>query len=389
MKDYIQAEGMLLILTLISIIISPYPYICMIVASLLMIIFTMKSLYEEEMAVLEVFQFLLSFVFSVIGGHFLNFLIFSQCRGRKIKWLSLCMPAAFYGMVEGFWFHKTTPLVIFYMLLLLIMTSILWGIEAMLQEYITTKQQVHHAVEVTAVGELHEKKLNQELVMKHYLADRNARFEERENISRNIHNSVGHSITAAIMTLEAADMLMDADPQKARSKMNVANERIKESLASIRRAVRVLDEENTYCTLEDFLQQMTEVADNFSMDANVKIRTDFGNRLMDKEEQTCILSEHAEFLTGALMELLTNGVKHGHADMFIVGVTTDSRHIRLYVEDNGNSDFNEDNQSLRIEQGFGLKKIISYVEKWAGNVSFSNQKGFRGEITLPVYQRKE
>lgn len=66
---------------------------------------------------------------------------------------------------------------------------------------------------------------------------------ERENISRNIHNSVGHSITAAIMTLDAADMLYDVNPYEARKRMNDANNRIRVSLESIRRALRVLDDE--------------------------------------------------------------------------------------------------------------------------------------------------
>ena len=58
-----------------------------------------------------------------------------------------------------------------------------------------------------SISEMREKKLNRELAKANYLADKNARLTERENISRNIHNSVGHSITAAIMTLDAADML--------------------------------------------------------------------------------------------------------------------------------------------------------------------------------------
>ena len=89
-----------------------------------------------------------------------------------------------------------------------------------------------------------QKKLAKELVIKNYLADKNARLEERENISRNIHNSVGHSITAAIMTLDAADMLYDTAPDKAREKMNTANERIRTGLEAIRQAVRVLDSNN-------------------------------------------------------------------------------------------------------------------------------------------------
>ena len=48
------------------------------------------------------------------------------------------------------------------------------------------------------ISEMHEKRLNEQLVKQNFLAEKNARLVERENISRNIHNSVGHSITAAM-----------------------------------------------------------------------------------------------------------------------------------------------------------------------------------------------
>ena len=121
---------------------------------------------------------------------------------------------------------------------------------------------------------MYSKKLNQELVIKNYLADKNARLEERENISRNIHNSVGHSITAAIMTLDAADMLFDTAPKLAREKMNIANDRIRTSLDSIRHAVRVLDNENKFITVNDFISELVAVTDSFVMDTMIKIYTD-------------------------------------------------------------------------------------------------------------------
>ena len=80
------------------------------------------------------------------------------------------------------------------------------------------------------ISELHEKRLNEQLIMQKIVDEKNARLLERENTSRNIHNSVGHSITAAIMTLDAADMLYDVRPEEARKKMNDANSRIRGSL---------------------------------------------------------------------------------------------------------------------------------------------------------------
>ncbi len=78
-------------------------------------------------------------------------------------------------------------------------------VDRLAESYFSAKTEAEKAVRQSAVGELAEKRLNRELKLKNYLADKNARLEERETISRNIHNSVGHSITAAVMTLDAAD----------------------------------------------------------------------------------------------------------------------------------------------------------------------------------------
>ena len=228
------------------------------------------------------------------------------------------------------------------------------------------------------LNEMHEKRLNRELTKQNYLADKNARLVERENISRNIHNSVGHSITAAIMTLDAADMLYDVKPDEARKRMNDANERIRGSLESIRRAVRTLDDEAGTMPVSDLKAAMDGIIDDFVMDTERHV-----DRIYEVPDIQ-IPREHAEFLTGVLEELLTNGVKHGGATKFVVILTGDSAHIKLEVKDNGRSDFGEANSKARIEKGFGVKKIVSYAERCGGKTGFVNDEGFRAFVELPV-----
>ena len=231
-----------------------------------------------------------------------------------------------------------------------------------------------------AISEMHVRKLNRELAQQSFLADKNARLTERENISRNIHNSVGHTITAAIMTLDAADMLYEVKPEEARRRMNDANQRIRGSLESIRRAVRTLDEESKDVPLTDLIDGMKSILDEFVMDTERRydlVPEDFPAGML-------IPHEYMEFLTGVLSEMLTNGVKHGKADRFHIHLTGDSGHIRLSVRDNGQSDYNEENAGARLEQGFGLKKIVSYAERCGGFARFRNEDGFRAEVELPI-----
>ena len=227
---------------------------------------------------------------------------------------------------------------------------------------------------------MHEKKLNRELAEQNLLIEQNARLVERENISRNIHNSVGHSITAAIMTLDAADILYEVKPDEARKRMNDANERMRGSLESIRRAVRALDDTGAPLEITDLISNFDTIIENFVMDSRIKVDKVYKTENVGSK----ISHENAEFLTGALEEFLTNGLKHGGANEYYVLLEGDSAHIRLVVKDNGENDFNEANREIKIKNGFGLKKIEQYVKRYGGKCSFENEGGFRSIVELPL-----
>lgn len=384
MIKFTDSEVLLLLLTVLAAVSSPYPYVCIFIASLLMVVFSIASFSENPSIFLSGIQMVLSVIFCILSTDFLPFLIVSKCYGIRRKWIRFVLPAVVYGMAALIMQTNSLPMGIRNMLILLVVSGVLYFLEEWIIKYNLAQDKIVQAVSVTAVNEMYERKFNQELLLKNYLADKNARLEERENISRNIHNSVGHSITAAIMTLDAADMLYDTNPDEARIRMNTANERIRSSLDSIRQAVRVLDTENEFINMNDFLDELTAITDSFAMDTRIRIRTDFTG----VHDGQMILREHTEFLTGALQEFLTNGVKHGEADLFTVSLMADSRHIKLSVADNGKSDFGEENRQERVNNGFGLKKLISYTQKCGGAARFVNENGFQAVLTLPLYKEE-
>ena len=175
-------------------------------------------------------------------------------------------------------------------------------------------------------------------------------------------------------------MLWETDPARAADKARMANERIKAALGYIRHAVRVLDEEAKEIPINDFKMELDAVINNFVMDTEIKVYFD----MEVSEPELQIPHEHTEFLSGAVAELLTNGVKHGNADIFTIWMQADSTHLEISVLDNGRSGFNEDNSMKKIQNGFGIKKIINYVKKAGGSTLFKNENGFYAEIMLPV-----
>lgn len=370
----------IIVLTFISLFTSRFPAIFIVAAGLLMVLITYEFFLEDKSRVLVAAEAVLMTVYAVLSGGFAGFGVFFLLKavGKQIRIiLGLC----------GFLFtslmiDKSMPFAgrILQMLFLAAMFFFFVLLSGLMDRMEKRKVREDERLIASNVSEMHEKRLNEQLVMQNFLAEKNARMTERENISRNIHNSVGHSITAAIMALDAADTLYDVRPEEARKRMNDANDRIRGSLESIRRAVRVLDEDSAEISAGDLKCEMENIINQFVMDTDIRVDQNV-SRLTDDIR---IPHDHAVFLTGALQEMLTNGVKHGAASEFVVILFGDTAHIRLEVSDNGRSDFDSLNSKIRIENGFGIKKMITYVEKCGGKTAFVNDNGFKGIVELPI-----
>ena len=368
--------------TLISLLIFKSNYLLLMLAGFLMIAVT-----AEEMDV-KVFpaKHVLMLIYAVFGGNFITFSIVTLMD--KVNFVKKCIiGAAGYAAysliranIEGDFGGVQIARTFLYAIFLIGIIALYEGIKKSIIYMRKKESYDSNKIAKLSINEMHEKKLNRELAEQNLLIEQNARLVERENISRNIHNSVGHSITAAIMTLDAADMLYEVKPDEARKRMNDANERIRGSLESIRRAVRALDDTGAPLEITDLISNFDTIIENFVMDSRIKVDKVYKTENVGSK----ISHENAEFLTGALEEFLTNGLKHGGANEYYVLLEGDSAHIRLVVKDNGENDFNEANREIKIKNGFGLKKIEQYVKRYGGKCSFENEGGFRSIVELPL-----
>ena len=315
----------ILILTLINLFASKAPELFIVSAALLMVFITYESFVEDKSRTLLALEVVLMMVFAVLSGGFAGFVIFSLLKAVR-KYIRLILGVCMFEFA-AFIVYKNVAFAVCIVQTLFLAAAFIFVmlLYELLERIEKKKKWEDEKLTASNISEMHEKRLNERLVMQNFLAEKNARLVERENISRNIHNSVGHSITAAIMTLDAADMLYDVRPEEARKRMNDANARIRGSLESIRRAVRVLDKDSTELLAGDLKCEMENIINEFEMDTNIRVAQDF-SQLMDDIR---IPYDHAVFLTGALQEMLSNGVKHGNATEFVVILFGDTAHVRL------------------------------------------------------------
>ncbi|CUU49628.1 sensor histidine kinase [Clostridium beijerinckii] len=209
------------------------------------------------------------------------------------------------------------------------------------------------------------------------------KYEEREQVSRDIHNSVGHTIMAAIMSLDAAEAVYNMDSKKAIEKIKFANIRMRESLEAIRKAVRGVNTKENGQTIEDVMKLINVNIDKLKEDFNIKIRAkmDYSEQQL-KTQSICI--ERIDFLIGALQELVTNSVKHGNATAIIVIINVDRNNINIIVQDNGTGIESMRNYEELLDSGFGIKKIRNYLFSIGGILKIENQEGLLVMLKIPT-----
>lgn len=264
-----------------------------------------------------------------------------------------------------------------------LVTKLIHIIHRAAQGMILREHMLAEQMKLSAINELKINKLNRELAIKYQLADTNARLEEREKISRNIHNVVGHTITSAIVSLQAYNVLNEIEPQRAKEKLSAATDRMRLALEEIRRAVRVLDQETQEISMKDFSNLLITELMRFSEDTGIDISHNLD--YMDMEQ--LIDKRYCEFLHSSLTECISNGIRHGKATSFYVFMQCDAQSIELSITDNGCGfdNISKEEQERRIRQGYGIRKMEQFIVDHGGRMKLSSDNGFRVQIELPFF----
>lgn len=275
----------------------------------------------------------------------------------------------------------------------LIVFAVVWSLAIYwLFKYFEMNSNLEKALKSSALDAMNERQLRMEIAESKNMAEENARLEERERISRDIHNAVGHTLSAATVTLDAAQMLMDTDTSKANQKIDQANERIHEAIGSVRSVVRTLDAEDDCVLVEDYVNSLKELIRNFTLDTEIKVHHNLDLVAAEERRRQQVTEKNntaqesagkihiarAAFISSSLSELLTNGVKHGGATVFVVLMTLDSTHIGIQVSDNGTGwgDISYEEKQAKLRNGFGLRKMSDYVKVNGGTFDVDGSEGF-------------
>ncbi|MDR7253348.1 two-component system sensor histidine kinase DesK [Nocardioides sp. BE266] len=183
-----------------------------------------------------------------------------------------------------------------------------------------------------------------------------AMVAERERVARDVHDVLGHSLTALSVKAELAARLVDVDPERAKAELESIQATARQALAEVRATVGGLRAGN----LEAELLAAPRVL------ADAGVRTQVVGEVADTDPR------HRALLAWVLRESVTNVVRHARAQC----VTIELSAAGIAVTDDG--------AGLSGPEGNGLRGMRERVSGAGGTLSVTpTTPGTRVEVGLP------
>ena len=192
---------------------------------------------------------------------------------------------------------------------------------------------------------------------------------ERNRLAREIHDTLGHSLTGIITGIEACIMLMDIAPEATKEQLRAIAEVARNGITDVRHSVNALrpDALETL-SLESAIRKLVEESEKST---GVKIDLVFPENLQDLDQ------DEEDVLYRIVQESITNAIRHGNATHIDVRIEREDNDLRIRIADNGKGCDN-------IQSGFGLHHMQERIDMLKGTLSYSGKDGFVIEAVVPI-----
>ena len=197
---------------------------------------------------------------------------------------------------------------------------------------------------------------------------------ERNRLAREIHDTLGHTLTGLSTGIDAAKTLLQRDPDMAIKQRDILSATAREGLKDVRRSVRKLrpDALENH-TLKGALETMIE---EFMRSSGVKVSYVCHLDSLDFQP------DEEDTIYRIVQECMTNSVRHGHASRIYISFGKDQDSLILIIEDDGKG-------CVDIQEGFGLHHMKERIALLNGNVRFYGRDGFEVLVELPLRKEDE
>lgn len=199
-----------------------------------------------------------------------------------------------------------------------------------------------------------------------------SKTQERNRLAKEIHDTIGHTLTNLISGLDASLILINESISDTKEQLTLLREIASNCIIDIRRSVKALrpdalEKASTKVAIDDMLSKI-----------NIPKKTRIIN--LNKLEEKTYDNDEEEAIYRTVQESITNAIRHGGASVIIVSLKEENNTIHILVQDNGNGCDN-------IKEGFGLFHMKERISMLNGSIEYSGRDGFLVEAYIPLRKR--
>ena len=211
--------------------------------------------------------------------------------------------------------------------------------------------------------------LNEQLKDYADIRERMGETRERNRLAREIHDTLGHTLTGLSVGLDACVVTSEADPAATKKQLSLLAQAARDGLKDVRRSVdKLRPDALEHSTLPDALDKL--IRDFRAVtDVDIHFVCHLPHLHFDKDVE--------EVIYRIIQEGMTNAVRHGHAKEIFISLAKEQETLILIIEDDGSG-------CDAIHQGFGLHHMQERVALLQGNIRFYGTGGFIILAEIPI-----
>ena len=193
-------------------------------------------------------------------------------------------------------------------------------------------------------------------------------LSERNRLAREIHDTLGHTLTGISAGLDACITIFDSDPEAAKKQLSVISKVTRDGISEVRQSVSELRPDSI--SEKKLEQSLRDLIDNTRLVTKAEINFNLSTSLNFEEDE-----ENTVYRI--VQESITNSIRHGNATRIDVDIHREESKLYISISDNGIG-------CKDFKKGFGTRHMIERVRMLNGTVSFNGENGFRVDAVLPI-----
>lgn len=206
-----------------------------------------------------------------------------------------------------------------------------------------------------------------------------AQSEERNRISRQLHDDIGHRLIRVKMMMEAALLTVPHDSARGMDMLRRIRDQLGESMEQMRTAVKQMN-------------PARRISDDYSLDRLLEEtgrQTGIETELILQGIPYPLYPSQQVVLYKNAREAITNAIRHGEAKRVQIILHYGTQDVRMEVSNDGTVQEPAGGEAAPSRQGIGMSGMLERTQVVGGTLEVRRTVPFTVITRLPVYRERE